>query len=111
MELAVVDSNPAIVEIFKNIGVALAKADIGMIVRFAGMDGLRRNNVIARYDDHKRNAGRLEIIGVEVEELTLFVEDMIERPAQGERRVLVLQQGKLVEAPDRLPFLGGRIPE
>ena len=111
MELAVVDSNPAIVEVFENIGIALAKTDVFIIVTFAGMDGLRRNNVIAGHHDRDCNAGRSHLIGIEIVERACFVESVIKRPAQCERRVLVLQQRKFAEAPDRLAFLADRILE
>ena len=53
MELAVVDSNPAVLGIIENIGVTLAKANVGMIVGPSGMNRLRRNNVISGHHNHK----------------------------------------------------------
>src|SRR5581483_12448353 len=46
MELAVIDSNASVVEVLKNISVALSEPDAGVIVALSCMDGLRRNNVV-----------------------------------------------------------------
>lgn len=53
MELAVVDSNPAALRRIEDIGVTLAKANIGMIVGPPGMNRLRCNNVISGHHNHK----------------------------------------------------------
>jgi hypothetical protein len=53
MELAVVDSNPAVLRCVEDIGVTLPKANIGMIVGPSGMNRLRCNNVIPGHHNHK----------------------------------------------------------
>ena len=65
MEPAVVDPEPAIFEVLEDIGIAVAKANVGMIVGFSGVDGLRRNNIISGHHHDKRNAGRFEVVGIE----------------------------------------------
>ncbi len=55
MELAVVDSKPAVLRCIEDIGVAVAEANVGMVVGLSRMDGLRRNNVISGHHHHKRN--------------------------------------------------------
>jgi hypothetical protein len=47
MEPAVVDSDPALFRGVEDIGVALSKANVGMIVGFSRVDGLRRNNIVS----------------------------------------------------------------
>src|SRR6266404_8027377 len=47
MEPAVIDSKPTIFRDAENIGVAVPKTNVGMIVGFSCVDGLRRNNVIS----------------------------------------------------------------
>ena len=102
MEPAVIDSNPTTLKLFENIGIALVKPNVGMIVRFAGMNGLRRNNIIARHHDHKRYAGRLHGVSIEIVEGAFFVEDVKKRPGQRERRMLILLQRKLREASQKI---------
>ena len=53
MELAVVDSEPAIFQSIENINITLTEADVGMIVRPSGMHRLRRNDVISSDHNHK----------------------------------------------------------
>ena len=56
VEPAVVDAEPAILESVEDIRVSVPETNVGMIVGFAGMDGLRRNNVIPRHHHDQRNA-------------------------------------------------------
>lgn len=110
MEHAVVDPEPAILHGTENLGVAMAKANLQMIIEFSGVDGLRCNNVIARHHDGERNVGRRQCVGVKAVKRTCFIEDMKQRPAQRQRRTFVPYQRQLVEAPERLAFHAHHVP-
>ena len=56
MEPAVVDSDPATLRGVEDIGVALAKANIRMIVGFSRMHCLSRHDIISGHHHHERNA-------------------------------------------------------
>ena len=98
MEPAVVDSEPAVVRGVEDIGVAVAEANVGMIGR-----SCRAWTVCAAttsYPDTttiKRTSLSIEVVGVEPVERALLVEHVIERPAQGERGVLVPHQRQFVK--------------
>ena len=53
MELAVVDSKPAIFGSIENVGITLAEKNVGMIVGPSGMDRLRRNNIVSGHYNYK----------------------------------------------------------
>ncbi len=64
MEPAVVDSQAAVIRGVEDIGIAVSKTNVGMIVGLSGVDGLRRNNIISGHHDHKRSLGRLKVFGI-----------------------------------------------
>ena len=65
MEPAVIDPQPPVVGGIQYFGVAMPDADVGMIVGFAGMDGLRCNNVVSGDHDRERDVVGFEFFGVE----------------------------------------------
>src|SRR6516165_4608797 len=105
MEPRVVDSNPAIVEIIENVGVMSAKSNVGMIVRPPCMDSLGRNDIVSGHHNHKRYPYGADGVRIEPVKRAFFVEDMVERPAQRQRRVFVSQQRQLIESSLGLAFL------
>ena len=64
MEPAVVNPEPAVFRGVEDFGVAMSQADVGVIVAFARMHGLRRNNVISGHDHHERDVESLEVVGI-----------------------------------------------
>src|ERR1700704_968650 len=84
MELAVIDFEPTVLRGVEDIGVTLPEKNVGMIVGFPGVDGLRRNNIISGHYHHERNLGCSEVIRIEPVKGALLIEDMVERPAQRE---------------------------
>src|ERR1700730_12338841 len=101
MEPAVVDSNTAVFRGAYDIRVALPKTNVGMIVGSSRVDGLCRNNVISGHHHDQRNLGCVEIVRVESVKRAFLIEDMVKRPAQRERGVLVPHQWQLVESSKR----------
>src|ERR1700686_619071 len=101
MELAVVDPDPAVLRGVEDIGVALAKTNVGMVVGFPGVDGLRCNNIISGNHHDQRNLRCFEACGVEPVKRAFLVEHMEKRPAQGEGGMLASLQRQLIESPDR----------
>src|ERR1700687_3559241 len=102
MEPAVVDSNPTIFRGVEDVGVALPETNLGMVVGFSGVDGLRRNDIVSRHHHHERNLGCGEAIRVEPVERASLIEHMVERPAQRERGVLASHQWQLMKPSKRL---------
>lgn len=105
MEPAVVDPDPSVIRVVEDIGIAMAKTNVGMVVGFSGVHGLRRNHVISgHHHHHQRNAGSIEVAGVEPVKRALLVKRMERRPAQGEGGMLVSLQRQLIEPAERLAF-------
>src|SRR5260370_23960653 len=104
MELAVVDSNPTVFRGIEYVGIALPETNVGMIVGFSGVDGLRRNNIVSRHHHHERNLGCGEAIRIQPVQRASLSEHMVERPAQRERRVLASYQWQLIKPSKRLSF-------
>src|SRR5580658_6958667 len=88
MKLAVIDLDPAVFRDAEDVGIAVAKTNIGMIIGSSRVDGLRCNNIVPRHHHHQRDSGSAEIVGIEAEQGARFIDDMEERPAQRQRRVL-----------------------
>ena len=65
MEPAVVDPQPPVLGGIQYSGVTMPDADIGMVVGFAGMDGLRCNNVVSGHHHRERDVVGFEFFGVE----------------------------------------------
>src|SRR5260370_32426936 len=99
MELAVVDSNPTIFRDVEDVGVVLPDTNVGMVVGFSGVDGLRRNNIVSGHHHHERNLGCGEAIRIQSVERASLSEHMVERPAQRERRGLAPYQWQLMKPP------------
>jgi hypothetical protein len=92
MEPAVVNLESAIFRGAEDIRVALPEPNIRVVVGLSCVDRLRGNDVMSRHHHDKRNVRCLEAVGVQSVERALLVENMVERPAQRQRRVLVSQQ-------------------
>ena len=54
----------------------MPEANGEMVIRFPRMDGLRRNNVIARHDDHERHVCGLKILCAHPAERTALVKQV-----------------------------------
>src|ERR1700733_590798 len=102
MEPAIVDSQATVIRGIEDIGIAVSKTNVAVIVGLAGVDGLRRNNIISGYHDHERSLDRLEVIRIGLIERTCLIENVVERPAQCQPGILVLRQLQFVESSKRL---------
>src|SRR5437879_5500968 len=111
VEPAVVDLEPAVFRTVEDVCVALPKTNSGIIVGLSRVDGLRRNYIVSGHHYHQRNVGCSEVFGVEAVERALLVKDMVERPAQRERGVLVSHQRQFVEPPKRRALQTHLVPE
>jgi hypothetical protein len=63
MEPAVIYSKPTVFRGAEDIGVAVPETNVGMIVGFLGVHGLRRYNIISGHHHHERGARYREVIG------------------------------------------------
>src|SRR5258707_136332 len=108
---AIVNADPTVVSDIEDIRVASPKTNIPIIVGFSRVDDLRRDDVVSGHHNHQRNVRCGKIVGIEPIERALLIEDMVERPAQGQRGVLILHQRKLVESSKRLALPGHDVLE
>src|SRR5580692_886711 len=97
MEPAIVDPQAAVIRGIEDVGVAVSKKNIAVIVGLSGMDGLRCNDVISGYHDHERSLARLKVRSIGLIERALLIENVVERPAQRQPGILVLRQWQFVE--------------
>src|SRR6266513_29143 len=104
MEPAIVDPDAAVFRGIEDIRIAPPKTDIAIVVGFSRVDDLGRDDVVSGHYNHQRNLRCSKIVGIEPVERALLIEDMVERPAQGQRGVLILHQREFVEPSKRLAF-------
>src|ERR1700735_2937248 len=104
MELAIVDPQATVIRGLEDIGIAVSKTNIVVIVSLSGVDGLRRNNIISGYHDDKRSLARVKVVRIGLIEGAVLIENVVERPAQGQPGILVFRQWQFIEPSQRLAF-------
>ena len=108
VKLAIIEDQPAVVRVRRNIDIAMLPANFGQRIAAAGIELLRGVVVETVDGQHQQGVGLRQVVRARAVQGAAFVDGVKDRPAQGENRIFGPQQVELVIAAKELA-LGGRL--